>query len=305
MDDEKLCMISIGIVIVMVIVLAGWTYVDENGWPWENEVEDEEVLLIQEGDEVSIDYIGRFLGSDGGKGPVFDTTLPEVARNDSIPKSISFQEKRTYDDLTFTVGSGDMIEGFDKSIRGKKEGDTYQVAIPPQEGYGEAYEERTYTLNSTQVLPLKETLTKSDFHIRLPQVDLENSESFIHPFWRWNVEIIEWDIEEVTILHQPVFGEDYPGFPWNTTVVDISTERNVITLHHRTSEIDKGLPVPFDVLRVYDPSWARNATDANPEDPPMEGFVTSARGQITIDFNREVQGKTLYFQITVNKVTRS
>ncbi|MEA3557753.1 MAG: FKBP-type peptidyl-prolyl cis-trans isomerase [Candidatus Thermoplasmatota archaeon] len=304
MDDEKLCMISIAVVIVMVIGLAGKTYVDEEGWPWEKDIEDTEILLIQEGDEVSIDYTGSFVGSDGGSGPVFDTSEPEIARNESIPKSISFQEKPTYDDLTFTVGDGQMIKGFDESVRGRKEGDSFTVSVSPENAYGPAFEERIYHLNATQVIPLRETMSREVFDRIYPIPDVENTVSFIHPFWNWDVDIFEVDVEEVTIMHRPVYGQNYRGFSWNTTIVDISTERNVITLQHEVSEIDITEAVPFDQFTMFDPVWTEKAIKANEAEPPTLGFITSLGGQITIDFNREVQGKTLLFQITINSIKR-
>lgn len=305
MDDEKLCLISIGVVVIMVIILAGWTYVDEEGWPWDEETVEKELLLIQEGDEVSIDYTGRFLGTDENLGPVFDTSLPEIARNDSIPKSLSFQERPAYDDLTFTVGSGEMIKGFDASVRGKKEGDSFVVAVPPEDAYGASYVERILRIDQIHVIPLRETMPVSEFKLRFPVVQMIESTSFQHPFWDWNVEILDANIEEVTIMNQPVYGAMYQSFPWNTTIVDISSDRNVITLEHDTSNLDQKIPVPFEVFRGFDPLWGSDAMEANPEEPPQEGYITGLSGQITVDFNREVQGKTLVFEITINSVIRS
>jgi hypothetical protein len=103
MDDEKFCIGAIVVAILMFGGIAVMTYVDEEGWPWEKEDNGEDVLLIQAGDEVSVDYIGYFIGPSGELGSVFDTSIGDVARNDSIPKSTGFIFKETYDDMTFTV----------------------------------------------------------------------------------------------------------------------------------------------------------------------------------------------------------
>ena len=158
-------------------------------------------------------------------------------------------------------------------------------------------------VNSTQVIPLKETLSREDFEVIYPGVNLEEMDVFIHPFWRWDVHVVSYDPEEVTIWHQPVYNKEYLAFPWNVTVVDISTSRNVITLQHDITEIGRTTKVPFIMVRSYDPKWVENAMTSQ-EGEPMEGIVTSKGGVITIDFNQETAGKTLYFQITINSIKR-
>jgi len=304
MDDEKLCLISIGLVILIFAGLAGMTYIDEEGWPWQKDKKAEkEVLLVQEGDEISVDYVGRFVGVAGEPGPVFDTSIPEIARDSSIPKSRTFMVRPTYDDLTFTVGSGQMIKGFEESVLGKKEGQTYTVAIPPDKGYGDSYDDLILAVNATETIPLRETLSRERFDKLFPMVNTE-LDTFIHPFWGWDVHIVSIDPEKVTIWHQPVYGQDYRGFTWNTTVVDISTDRNVITLHHKIDEIQRDTKVPFERAMIYDPYWGEKAASINPQEPPVEAFITSAGGQIIIDFNKEVSGKNLIFTITINTIKR-
>ncbi|MGA1873065.1 MAG: FKBP-type peptidyl-prolyl cis-trans isomerase [Thermoplasmatota archaeon] len=304
MDDEKLCLISIGLVILIFAGLAGMTYIDEEGWPWQDDEKDEEeVLLIQEGDEVTVDYVGRFIGSAGEPGPVFDTSIPEVARDPTIPKAQGFVPKTTYDDLTFTVGSGQMIKGFEEAVLGKKINQNITVAIPPEKAYGEAHEELVLTINSTQKILMKETISREKFEKMFPMIDLELP-TFVHPFWGWDVNIVSYDPEEVSLWHQPVYGQEYRGFTWNTTVVDISTERNVITLHHNVDEIRDDTKVFFEMANLYDPYWGESASGVNPDEPPREALITSVGGTITIDFNRPVAGKTLIFSITIKDIKR-
>jgi FKBP-type peptidyl-prolyl cis-trans isomerase 2 len=303
MDDEKLCLISVGLVILVFAGLAGMTYIDEEGWPWQDKEKKEETLLIQEGDEVSVEYVGRFVGSAGEPGAVFDTSMRDIAENDSIPKSITFEERTTYDDLTFTVGSGQMIEGFEDAVINKQIGESFTIAIPPEKAYGTALDEWIITVNATQTMQMKETLPLEEFQTQYPSVDLETIEDFVHPFWGWDIHIMSYDPEEVRIWHQPVYGQDYLAFPWNATVVDISTERNVITLHHNLEEITSETRVPFSMISTYDQEWSDAAQNAN-TDSPDEGLVTSKGGVITIDFNSEVAGKTLIFTITIIDIVR-
>ena len=307
MDDEKFCIVAIIVAIGMVGGIAALTYIDENGWPWEKEEEKEEILVVKEGDEVSLDYTGYFLGPNGNLGPVFDTSLRSVAEDDTISKSPGFTEKGTYDDLTFTVVAkgekGDVVPGFNEGIKGMKVGDTKQVTVPTSMGYGDANEKLRLYINSTQKIPMEETIDMDDFESMFPRVDIKNDTQFNHPFWGWRVDIVDHSPAEVTIMNRPTYGESYTGFPWNTTITDLSTERNTITLDHQVQEITDDTKIAFSELIPYDFDWFREA-ERSTQNPPKDSYVTVLGGEIVIDFNREVVGRTLIFQITLNNINR-
>jgi FKBP-type peptidyl-prolyl cis-trans isomerase 2 len=82
---------------------------------------------VENGDTISVDYVGKL--EDGA---VFDTSVKEVAIEAGI-----YNQMRNYEPLTFTVGAGQMIEGFDKGVVGMKVGETKTLEIPPEEAYGE------------------------------------------------------------------------------------------------------------------------------------------------------------------------
>lgn len=65
------------------------------------------------GDTVKVHYQGRLKD-----GTVFDDS---VARDEP---------------LVFTIGTGNLIPGFDKAVVGMQPGEEKKVEIPPQEGYG-------------------------------------------------------------------------------------------------------------------------------------------------------------------------
>ena len=70
-------------------------------------------MAISEGDTVSVHYTGRLQS-----GEIFDSS-------------------RERDPLTFTVGAGKVIPGFERGVEGLDVGDERTVEVPPQEGYGE------------------------------------------------------------------------------------------------------------------------------------------------------------------------
>lgn len=88
-------------------------------------------IIVKNGDSVSVDYIGKL-----EDGTVFDTSIKEAA-----VEAGKFSEQRNYEPLSFTVGAGQMIKGFDLGVVGMKVGEEKTLAIPPEEAYGEYTEE--------------------------------------------------------------------------------------------------------------------------------------------------------------------
>ncbi len=70
-------------------------------------------MSIKEGDRVSVHYTGK------------------------LPDGQIFDSSEGKDPLTFTVGSGELIPGFDRGVLGKAVGDKTEVECPPAEAYGE------------------------------------------------------------------------------------------------------------------------------------------------------------------------
>lgn len=52
-----------------------------------------------------------------------------------------FDSSREREPIEFTVGAGQMIEGFDKAVEGMKVGDKQEVTIPSDKAYGPRVEE--------------------------------------------------------------------------------------------------------------------------------------------------------------------
>lgn len=69
-------------------------------------------MAIDNGNTVSVHYTGKL-----EDGQVFDTSTGR-------------------EPLTFEVGSGQLIPGFDAAVRGKEAGDVVTTTIEPEEGYG-------------------------------------------------------------------------------------------------------------------------------------------------------------------------
>lgn len=64
--------------------------------------------------------------------------------------------------LEFTVGSGQVIRGFDEGVLGMNTGDKKTISIPVNDAYGSANEEMIFTLNRSDIpddIPLEVGMT--------------------------------------------------------------------------------------------------------------------------------------------------
>lgn len=74
--------------------------------------------IVKKGNTVEVEYTGKF-----DDGTVFDASA-----NHGQP-------------LSFTLGSQEVIPGFEHAVEGMKVGEEKKVTIPPEEGYGERSEQ--------------------------------------------------------------------------------------------------------------------------------------------------------------------
>ena len=72
---------------------------------------------VKDGDQISLHYTGSL-----EDGTVFDSS-------------------EGGDPLSFTVGSGQVIPGFDEGVRGMKVGEAREITITPDQAYGDYHEE--------------------------------------------------------------------------------------------------------------------------------------------------------------------
>jgi len=83
-------------------------------------------IAAANGDTVSVNYIGKLTN-----GTLFDTSIKEEAQK------AGFALRPSYAPLSFTVGAGQMIPGFDAAVVGMKIGEEKTVSLSPDQAYGE------------------------------------------------------------------------------------------------------------------------------------------------------------------------
>lgn len=99
------------------------------------------VQAAKNGDTVSVDYVGKLQD-----GTVFDTSIAAAAK-----AAGAYNAQRDYAPLTVKLGSGGVIKGFNDGIVGMRVGQTKDVTIPPEEGYGESQEELIINVSTEEL----------------------------------------------------------------------------------------------------------------------------------------------------------
>ena len=82
-------------------------------------------MTIKHGDFVTIEYTGKV------DGKIFDLTDEALAKKEKI-----YREHMKYGAVTIIVGRAQLIKGIDKALEGKKEGETFDIEIQPEDGFG-------------------------------------------------------------------------------------------------------------------------------------------------------------------------
>src|SRR6184192_383911 len=230
-------------------------------------------LRARSGDDVLVDYVGRF-----ENGLVFDTSLVSVAGdNSSNPKAFAFGWHPPWQPLEVkSVGSGEVVKGFDLGIQGLAVGDATTIAVPPDLGYGAADPTKVFVKPLFESVPVHLTMDASDFSAtyKAPAVSGANTTD---PFWGWPA-TVSVSGSVVTVTNSPTPGQIvHPYGAWEARVdsIDDGADGGVgtITVHHHldASSVDR---------------------------------VGLAAGTYTLDYNNPTKGRTLIFEVTMVRISR-
>lgn len=111
--------------IVIALVLAAFAFAIFGCAGMGGQAQAQAELVAQPGDLVAVDYVGWL-----DDGTAFDTNIHEEAVKAGLPL------RDEYAPLRFTIGRGEMIQGFEKVVVGMKVGEGRQAHIAPEEAYG-------------------------------------------------------------------------------------------------------------------------------------------------------------------------
>jgi FKBP-type peptidyl-prolyl cis-trans isomerase 2 len=260
--------------------------------------ESPEIQTARWGDKVKVDYIGRL-----ADGRVFDTSLWEVASNNALyPKSLSFnpRDQSSYTPLQVQIGTGSTIQGFENGLIGIDINETKVIEVSPSQGYGELDTSMLVTIPYVQTIPVFEDLNYTQYYEKFdtpPEVGLTLSD----PVWGWEVTVLSVDIDAnlVLVMNTPRLDAVYPvygaDFGLNNTGWHV-----IVDSYDSSSNGGRGEIVIMNLLEPEDVGMLKGIdSDAN------QFFlfdVDVESNTITLNYNAELVGQTLYFTVTLVEI---
>ncbi|MHC1680881.1 MAG: FKBP-type peptidyl-prolyl cis-trans isomerase [Methanomassiliicoccales archaeon] len=276
------------IVLIAVLMVSASTVVILIYQGEQSEEDSDDVVAL--GQTVKVNYIGKLLD-----GRVFDTSLITVANDDAAyPKTLSFTKRSnsSYTPLSFAVGAGTMISGFDEAVVGMKVGETKTITLTPDEAYGEMDPSKLVTFHLTETAPLLLTFTASTFKAEYG-VNAAQGLTVSDPVYGWDATVYEYDeqADRVTVKNVPtlnalyhIYGTGSVG--WDVKVTGIDSNADLITLQHQLDEGDSDMIKGLDGTSTF---FLINVDEAN--------------GTAVRNYNTELLGKSLVFTITIVSIT--
>lgn len=243
---------KIFLVVLIVILISGCSLTGE---------------VVEIGDSVSVNYVGKF--EDGG---VFDTSLQEVAENPLIQKTSTFNPKPVYTPFKFTVGSGQVIPGFDEGVLGMKEGEKKEIVIPPEIGYGTTDEDLIEIRSRIYIIDVIENVPKHDFSEETGVTEF--NETDIVPWRDWNAEIVVVTSDSVIIRN---------------LVSDSTVNTEIGTIE---TKVETGT-----ITQTFTPVEGVTVNEGR--------FSVVNDTHFIVDYNHPLAGQTLTFEVTVETIEKA
>jgi len=258
---------------------------------------------VEDGDTVKVDYTG-YLDEPDTTGKVFDTTNLTIFNDGSIEKVRNFPE--VISSSTLVAGESSPTEGFSTGLIGLETNTTTWIEVQPEKGYGAYHHELLLQIPLREEIPVYQVMDKSDFLLDfgITEEFLVKQASAVHPFWGWNITVLDVRDDSVEFWNMPDEGAEVGNFPWKSTIDEVSTLTIYVQHHVNSDDVDTS--VDPDAIRTYD---RRSITDLSEKWTEFDlhgslknGVVTTVAGSITVDFNLETAGRTLFYQVTVLEI---
>lgn len=229
-----------------------------------------EKTMVAPGDAVLVNYVGYL-----ENGSVFDTSYEDVAKKEGV-----YQAVREYGAMPVKLGSGSIIDGFEESLIGMKKGETKRVTLPPEKAYGERTDELIEDVPRVQTSPRIQNVTVEKFKTDIGKEPYEGL-NFTVPNdgdpskVSWPMQVLSVEDEMVTFRYDP---------PGNATIETIFGTAQVKV--NETDILIRMNPELGDFMTLSGPATVIDYNENN----------------ITVDFNYELAGETLIFDIKVEDI---
>ena len=220
MQTEKIALI--GLVIVIVVALTGFLYINYGDELFKAEP------TIEIGDCADVSYVGRYASND----TVFDSSYSDVeTKTNSTPLNVyAITDVSNYagPPTGYDTYSPGLIEGFMNGIIGMKEGETKTINIDAKDAYGanklkvgDSFTSASLAIGMNQTV---EVTVFNDESMSLKWIDVENINKFTMPQIILK-DLTTMDQNEMTIIPPPFYlWED------STETTDIQDEEVTVKL---------------------------------------------------------------------------
>ena len=264
----------VAIIFVIMLVVSVGIY-EYNSYMYPSQ---EKAKVVKVGDKISVYYYGYIYY--GGQRRIFDTNIEKVAKDNlTYPKILTYKWTGNFKPLTFTVGNGTMIKGFEEGVVGMKLNETKTIVVPPDKGYKFDWR-KVKNVSFTQKIPVIENMTLDDFKKRFGVTNPYINSVYRDKYHGWNclVLYVSGPKNLVTIENTPTVGNDYQPYPTPDLIIHVDTVSNGnITYTYKIKSLPILLPSGGIIDYVHDDYFR-------------------------VNFNQEVAGKTLYFVVTIDKI---
>ncbi len=237
--------------------------------------------IVAQGSRVKVDYTG-YLGTFD----VFDTSVRAVGSDIYIPKSSGFSPPalNRYEPLSFTVGEGKMVAGFERGVLGMGLKQTRTLTVEPRDGYGKFERVR---VPLTESFPMFRQLTRLNFTSTYGEEPALNK-VVLEPYWGWRVQVVNVTPELVTVLSLPEPNQTSTPYGWESRVMEVNG----------SADGGRGRVV----VRHY-PSAGANATYRGVRAELVELTADHAELEYNTNASNPLATQTLYFIVKVVSIT--
>jgi len=223
-------------------------------------------------DVATVEYTGMFLN-----GSVFDTSVEATAEANGILNPL-----RDYKPITFTLGYGGIIAGFEEAVTGMRIGQEKEVTIPSEKAYGSPRDDLIQSVERQQKSPLVQNVSVEKFKEDIsldPYVGLtftlENRTAYD---LAWPMTVLAVTNDTVTFKYNP------------TTNATIDTVFGKSEVYGTDTDI---------IIKVNPKAGQKIITLSG-----TAKVVSVDDEKVTLDFNHELAGQDLKFRIKLLGVVK-
>jgi FKBP-type peptidyl-prolyl cis-trans isomerase 2 len=264
--------------------------------------------IIEEGDQVLVDYIGEL-----ENGEVFDTTYRDIADDNSTKKAESFQKKYKYDPLKINsveYAEVELLKAFEEQLLGMEVGEEKTIKLTPEEAYGDYKEEKVKHIKIVDEVLIEETVMKER---DIPEKEFR--EKYGEPLvgMEINTEYGKADILEITL-------------EGNVKIKQKTVNEGLILEYFRAKLVNE-TEESFTIERIFEPKLNTKNGAASVKEEDGKFVITLDTGnlkvedmmyteygsgkiieinekEIVVDTNHPLAGETLIFKVKIVEIRK-